>query len=347
MACASSILVWRSKLLAFLVLCRSCFGIQSSGSLKTISHRNPDPAAEWKLDPNVKAPCFLCEMHGSGASRLYVNPRSDGIGMQATYVLYAMALAAKNGMNFGGVVGAYDTNTFVFDVMAVAFGTQSQNLRSTESPANPLRYDFYWTLEEDARNGSLPRNGRAVYLQEEWIGYGCDQRGMSFENAGLDINDFLTPSFLHTLRQHSKLPHTSSSSSEKKRVVMHVRRGLPAGKRQEVPDDYYFEMAKRIKRLSPHAEIHVMSGQFGLADAEYKRRGMIVHHSMEDNATIEDWIWMASADVLVMGGSTFSYIPAYLNPGCVVYTEYCGLPPLAGWIHGNKPDDAKLRACLV
>jgi len=67
---------------------------------------------------------------------------------------------------------------------------------------------------------------------------------------------------------------------------------------------------------------------------EYKKRNITLHvdNEREDDATrdvLVAWAHFIRADIFIMGLSSFSHVPAILNPNCVVYQPM--------W-HGFKDD---------
>merc|ERR1719414_1436453 len=50
------------------------------------------------------ADCAVCRMSGGEAPQLFVKETSDGFGSRLHNIIYAMAFAARHGMNLGGVI---------------------------------------------------------------------------------------------------------------------------------------------------------------------------------------------------------------------------------------------------
>merc|ERR1711920_125526 len=140
------------------------------------------------------------------------------------------------------------------------------------------------------------------------------------------------------------------------RVALHIRRGDVVNNEKHKgrfsPDSWYYAHVDRIRRLMPEADVHVFSsteGKWTLPDFQgYLDRNMTVHL---DGDPLEAWAHFASVQVLVMAKSSFSQVPALLNPNCVIYQpEPYGVIPLSGWLNGAKAErpalDRELRECI-
>merc|ERR1712217_609819 len=79
----------------------------------------------------------------------------------------------------------------------------------------------------------------------------------------------------------------------------------------------------------------------------FRKRNMQVH--LDDPDLLEPWAHLSRAHIFVMSMSSFSYVPAVLNPNCVLYPGTMASVP-ENWINAldaGKPSfDSKLRSCL-
>ena len=153
------------------------------------------------------------------------------------------------------------------------------------------------------------------------------------------FEDFLATNFSAMLRQGAECGLRAVPRSFTPRhfmVAMHIRRGDidvdSQGGRFWLSYNYYLELAARLRELMPTADVHVFSEActYHLAPCSWienrtegfdalRRAGLTLHL---DGDPFEAWAHMASAQVLVMGASAFSSIPALLNRNCVIMPPY-------------------------
>lgn len=283
------------------------------------------------------------------------------MGMQAVATLFAMALANKLGMNFGGLVGHREPQ--MEKDLAATFGVKFYKGLFVEMPVDAVQFEKYWDVDKAIADGTLSAEGKNVYLEDPFGVFTWGDKG--HENG--DINDYLTNEFLVAFRNSSQIKVNEATELTlpplmERFVAMHVRRGdvtenAKAAKftRRWLGDDYYLEVARRIRLQLPDADIHAFSED--LDQAAYEKNKIVVHNAgksrdIHNDYIFRDWLQMLSARVLVTGKSTFTLIPAYLNNNCVVYTEIMAIKPLKGWISGDNLNkdagafDEELRACL-
>lgn len=185
------------------------------------------------------------------------------------------------------------------------------------------------------------------------------------EKNGRTLDDYFTSDFLTIMRNLTKcsvereLAERSlyhKVDGKKLRVVAHVRRGDVRVDAQSrwTPDEFFIGVLKEIRYMYPHAELHVFSSKSDpLGDdmvwKEYWDSGIHVHVTNEHLAnnteqTLTALAHFMSADVFMMSKSTFSSVPAFYNPNCVLYTPfYHG--HLKNWI--VLPADFNLEAARV
>mmetsp|Transcript_119475 Transcript_119475/g.381170 ORF Transcript_119475/g.381170 Transcript_119475/m.381170 type:complete len:142 (+) Transcript_119475:508-933(+) len=134
-------------------------------------------------------------------------------------------------------------------------------------------------------------------------------------------------------------------------VAVHLRRGDAKGMEYRLTgDDWYFRAVAAIRKQVPDASVHIFSSTEGVYKASdfdgYRARNMTVHL---DADVLSDWAWMSSAQVLVIAKSSYSHVPAWLNPNCVVFQPYWNLP-LSSWVNGaevGSPSfDVELAKCI-
>eukprot|EP00614_Pseudopedinella_elastica_P004954 CAMPEP_0172591176 /NCGR_PEP_ID=MMETSP1068-20121228/9837_1 /TAXON_ID=35684 /ORGANISM="Pseudopedinella elastica, Strain CCMP716" /LENGTH=364 /DNA_ID=CAMNT_0013387441 /DNA_START=135 /DNA_END=1229 /DNA_ORIENTATION=- len=136
------------------------------------------------------------------------------------------------------------------------------------------------------------------------------------------------------------------------RLVAHVRRGetftRPKIKNiRYTEDDWYFKIIAGIQRavgdsiaIESHAFMSCMTKEECETTSETVQKfadyGISLHVSKEyDHAATTDaisaWAHFIKADILITAISSFSYVPAILNRGCIVYQPFWH-PPMPDWI---------------
>merc|ERR1719461_1935509 len=114
-------------------------------------------------------------------------------------------------------------------------------------------------------------------------------------------------------------------------IGLHVRRGdLHPGDARATPNEYYYDLIDCLLMWLPNADVHIWSSLesysydksrnitwWTKADFDgFAKRGVAVH--LDDSSLVEPWAHLSSAEVLVMSLSSFSYVPAAINPHCVI-----------------------------
>jgi hypothetical protein len=150
-----------------------------------------------------------------------------------------------------------------------------------------------------------------------------------------DYLDFLRASVNYPPKQHDFT------------IAVHIRRGdinpcwpppLPwwaifsRSKNRYLPNSHFMELIDRYIETShhsspPHVVIYSESRSFFESFDEFRERGFEV---VLDGDVTDAWKAMVSSDVLIMSKSDFSYVPAALAKGIVVYSPFSH-DPLPGW----------------
>jgi len=314
---------------------------------------------------NLRENCGPCFMNKPGAPVLFIKESNEGMGSRVQEVLTAMAVAARNGMNFGGLVSRgvchKAHNASIVKATRALFNlNHSHDIFTEDPPVFDAVYRGVQNLEENFARGKNSfqgpdfADGANVLVQLRCIS--CELDGPEW---GIDDYwEYWNPRFTKALRQSAAglFAMPLVFASERPSVAVHVRRGDVSEEniRRHTPDSWYFSLVDRIKKTLPTADVHVFSSLEGrhlyTEFDPYRRRGMTVHLDEVDIA--KPWAQLARADVLVMAKSSFSHVPAMFNNGCVIYEEYWHRPQ-KGWIvvgsgSDGKPtlNDAKLEDCL-
>mmetsp|Transcript_99855 Transcript_99855/g.278933 ORF Transcript_99855/g.278933 Transcript_99855/m.278933 type:complete len:368 (+) Transcript_99855:95-1198(+) len=299
--------------------------------------------------------CKVCAFNGPAAPRLFIDGRDDGLGNNVEAIIYGMAFARKTGMSFGGVVGGGKMahGLQVAKIVADIFGLNKDHLylRSMPMSSQVVQVKHLTDIEKLR----LDKNTNDVWLQTN-----MPQSGVK---APRTIDEFLDDEFLEALRAQmlprltEQNPIAAIRHGNGPMVAMHVRRGDVSQWRNPdryTKNEFYYDLAARIRAQLPGAEVHVWSETAGSSVPEdfdgFRARNITVHL---DTDIVETWSHMAQSQVLVMAKSSFSFISAILNRGCVVYQPWLTRPIrsfTATTLHDRTMPtiaEEKLSACLA
>jgi hypothetical protein len=102
-------------------------------------------------------------------------------------------------------------------------------------------------------------------------------------------------------------------------IALHIRRqDIDETHRRYIKDDYYLEILNGLKQSSKVSSAVAIYTQRDNFDASKYRRGYDIRYDDREE-DYDTFIKLLSADVLVVGNSSFSYVAALLNPNTVVY----------------------------
>jgi len=313
---------------------------------------------------NLRENCGPCFMNSHDAPVLFIKESNEGMGSRVQELLTAMAVASRNGMNFGGMVSrgvchkAHGASV-VRAARALFKLPHGNDIFTEEPPVFHAVYRGVQNLEESFARGSIRgadfQSGSNVLVQLRCIS--CELDGPDWNHS--EYQKYWDPHFMKALRESAVGLYSQPLvfKADVPAVAVHVRRGDVAANnsRRHTPDSWYFTMVSRIRKTMPDADVHVFSSLEGKHEDsefdEYRKRGMTVHLDEMDIA--KPWAQLARADVLVMAKSSFSHVPALLSNGCVLYEEYWHRPQ-TNWVvikpgqESGEPsyDDEKLEDCL-
>lgn len=302
--------------------------------------------------------CPSCWMANRSDQRLFLTEPGDGLGSRTFAMIVGMAVAAKFNMNFGGVFRSYGICNIshkvdIFKSVTIFFGLENPQ----ELYVDYLNFDRKYTVREFAT--THPKEERILLSQFKKVAI-RDSLAEVMKTMHETWNDYMTPKFLAALRRPDTplMDRPLHFAPGRLAVALHIRRG-DALKWRNVnrltPDDYYFDVVERIRRRFPMADVHVFSEGEEKQPAwrGYLERNMTLHltgNQNQEDSAMEAWAHFARADVLVMAKSSFSHVPAFLNPHCVIFTQYTFTPmeaftPMEEWLT-NVTNVTQLDACL-
>lgn len=162
-------------------------------------------------------------------------------------------------------------------------------------------------------------------------------------------------------RRRASFPEpTLWSADAKLRIAVHVRRGdllfQPHTMRDRLlPNQYYLKLLELIREEEPAAEAIVFGDKTGIGLRTGKWASKITGYRAKDwkglertqfrvdGALEEAWAHMIKADVLIMSKSSFSYVPALLSAGVVVFAPGPRIigygKPLKHWVQTDAPEE--------
>lgn len=312
-----------------------------------------------------------CELFGPEAPRLYVIEHLDGSGHRMKTILEGMAVAFHNKMNFGGSVAQYPVpgNKHITDhgddfikVVDGFFGNGAAEtllLSFEERPKDleKLRYESVRELEN--RRTTFPSSANVF----------CPNPNEWYYNYDIQPNEYFSGELLKALRGPMEARPLQFFKPGRPGVAFHVRRGdLPKDghfSTRALPETYFFHLADLIRKYLPTADIHVWSNvdpypitatrHWNSSDFDSFRARDMTCHLDADNLTdgndlVVPWLHMARARVFVASPSSFSSVPAYLNPNCVIYPGMIDRP-FKGWMLGLNPErqtyEKELHECIL
>jgi len=277
----------------------------------------------------------------------FLGTSQDSTSPSPQLIFFSVVVGGSVGGGGGVVGGGRMSHGLQVDrVVSEIFGVQRDHLYQQTMPMPALRVQNLVGLE------ALRGPHGDVWLQ-------TDQPLNGIRDPET-IDTFLDSRFLEALRAQT-LPRLSERSpiAAIRRglgpvVAMHVRRGDVSQHSNSVrftKNEFYYDLADRIRAQIPGAEVHAWSELAGSSKPEdfdgFRERNITMHL---DTDIVETWAHMAQSQVLVMAKSSFSFISAILNRGCVVYQPWLTRPlrnfTVANPKQERTPSDADLTACL-
>jgi hypothetical protein len=102
-------------------------------------------------------------------------------------------------------------------------------------------------------------------------------------------------------------------------IALHIRRqDINETHTRYIKDDYYLEILNGLKQAPKVFGAVAIYTQRDSFDASKYSRGYDIRYDDREE-DYDTFIKLLSADVLVVGNSSFSYVAALLNPNIVVY----------------------------
>jgi len=133
-----------------------------------------------------------------------------------------------------------------------------------------------------------------------------------YDTSEIDINNF--KKYRNEILNSFGL---SRESYGKKRVAIHIRRKDAINHTHRyLNDEYYLEILNALDQTKEKYDITIYTQRVGFDPKPYEGWKIVYDDTEEDYNTFKEMIF---ADHLIVGGSSFSYAAALLNPNTVVY----------------------------
>lgn len=278
-------------------------------------------------------------LNKSSSTVAQLSGRADGVGALLQHTLYLAAYVRYRGWGVEDILGQLSmpsdhaiNKTLFLDFMFPNLTNIGKSVLS-EQPLHVIDVQSSRDLDNLQAVENTTYALRETQFDLEVIA--------NIKNQTLD--DYFTSDFLAIMRnlticsvkrELSERSLFHKHGSKKLRVVAHVRRGdvLDNHENRYTPDVFFIGVLKTIRDIYPHAELHVFTSRSDSRESdmiwkEYWDSGIHVHLTEEylstnTEKTITALAHFMSADVFMMSKSTFSSVPAFYNPNCVLYTPF-------------------------
>ena len=343
-------------------------------------HVNPDVIDSEKTKPSS---CTILARNllynESRTTSLFYLQRSDGMGAEMQSVIHAVAYSFYRGWNFLGFQEyKWQHNPHGIqerDYMNFFWGDGRLLEYSQYPDTKPVMAHLAESVDVDKFQGG--KN----------VAYFIDKNKFDLDKIAilskLPIERYFSPLFLSTIRAvvacqvQTSLNKTYLFGNHHKRltVAAHIRRGdVDAHETYRyVPDELFLSVLTAIRKMYPYADIHAFTStlmtptlqqkhndELLTLQNKFKAHNFTLHVTDESSAnnaeqsmnTVAHFI---TADVFVMSKSSFSSVPAYYNPNCVIHvpfwwsslSHYINLPKNVSDIEGAvRTVETQLPACI-
>jgi hypothetical protein len=312
---------------------------------------------------------FIASIWNSSSTTYLKLPKlSDGIGNFVVQLVKAASFAYTKGWNFAGVEGELVTSfggISEVDMLDFYFGDHSKLLVDESLINSTKRVNINGPIRSQSHIVKMKRlPNTTVHLHAdrfELERYIAKHNNGSDEAIMHDFNIHMSPDFLSHLRRGAACGILKALSTVKReaidieppstiRVVAHIRMGDVALNSKfnykVISQELYPVIFEAIRSVCPQCKFYAFTS---VQHAHQRRASQYFFHTLEKlnvtvfadteygiNATDEALNTIAhfsTADVLITAKSEFSVVSAYMNPNCVIYTQYQANFPLNDWIY--------------
>jgi hypothetical protein len=259
----------------------------------TVSSPNDNPAVPWRSEPSPP-PSPPPPTKSPGRKKvIWSHARGDRSGAFIQDMLMCHAYAFHNNYEYGGVCGR-DTN--------LQYKSNHKELIEAIGLSNVLKF-------------SCPPPDVELQYRRDYIG----------NDTQIFTREYIE--YLQGLINYPEKPHRRS-------ITVHMRRGditpcrpRTRGYPRYLPNQHFLRL---IDRYNPQNDSEVFvyseSASFEPFD-EFHKRG---YHVILDGSIGQVWKSFLVSDVVILSRSSFSFVPALMTRGIVVFTPFWH-KPLPGW----------------
>jgi hypothetical protein len=242
---------------------------------------------------------------------------------------------------------SYDADTPLNEDPAIGVEIRSNFTLANPYPYNDIEYDGYMTRAR-LWDKALSFNGKTAHdldLTKLTIKEGVAQLAADlktndttnglyvikylhseYDSQIIDINNFHTYNS-KLLRSFNCFTNINNSGKD---IAIHIRRKDCLDKvGRFIGDDVYLSLLEHLKKLKQTHNITIYTQEVGFNADLYTDWSVKFDTVMDDYEVFKK---LVLADHLIVGGSSFSYAAALLNPNTVVY-HYNGHIPLIRWVN--------------
>lgn len=267
--------------------------------------------------------------------------RMDSTGSFLHDMLMAHSYAFRNNLNYGGVcpdkeredAGLYNQSLLIHQ--NVIDDLELSEIFRVDCPAEQsnetmIQHSEYWTpTKEQSEDLWTP-----VWLQHIYSKVRHRSRPEAYLTSVKEqAEDWWTPVWLQNV--YSAIRHRWIPVTEPTHVVVHIQRGdvTPCDNAdQYLPNSYYLELLGLLGVQHEHVAIYSESSSFESWEVFQSSD----YSLMLDVPIQAIWEDILDADVVITSKSSFSIVPAMLNPqAAVYYTDHLIQPP-AHWIETDE-----------
>lgn len=245
---------------------------------------------------------------------------------------------------------SYNANTPLNEDPAMGVAIRGNFTLANPYPYNDIEYDGYMTRAK-LWDEAISFNGRTAYdldMTEVSIKEGVTQLAVDLQ-AGDTANNLYIIRYLHgeydaraldidNFNKHrSKLLNSfdgfAGLRSSGRDVALHIRRKDCLDKPGRfIDDDVYLNILSRLEKLKQTYNTTIYTQEVGFNANLYADWNVVLDTQMNDYDVFKKLVF---ADHLIVGGSSFSYAAALLNPNTVAY-HYNGHISMTRWIDYNN-----------
>lgn len=279
---------------------------------------------------------------------MFVQEHVDGAGHRMMNILNGIAFATGRRVNFGGIIAVPNTVTEqgsdFREIVDSFFGEGASLQLFFRSNKTKTRHPPYFKVKHHPEFAHI---FRTLQNFTNWRPQ-LEEKSNVFlpSTTGVSVKEFYTEEVRAEVTRLLYTRPLRLYTMGKAIVAVHIRRGdLHRDDKRATPDEYYYKLLDKVKKVVPKAEFHIFSSTKNIQAFKdepywfskdfdgYRERGMMVH--LDDDSLLVPWVHLSRAHVFVLSKSSFSYVPAVLSSNCVVHPGDKSAVP-ENWINGDE-----------